>query len=162
MIGPILLLIGLVALFGTAAAPARGPVVQVPRAAPAVIDGRMDEHEWDGSAVQRFSDGTAIRLRHDGRHLFLAIVSSRQGFASVCVAHADSVRVFHASAALGSVAYVRSAQDWETGDKEFVYAMRNPDLTEQARRERSAYLSLHGWVASTFRMGDAHACKALP
>jgi hypothetical protein len=150
------LLAGVAALvsIAAAAAAAAGPVVHVPRGAPAVIDGRMDETEWGGSALQRLSDGTTIRLRHDGRHLFLGVVSSRQGFTSVCLAQADSIRIFHASAALGSVTYARSAQEWVTGEREFVYGMRNPDLSERAREERSAYLTSHGWLASTFRMGD--------
>jgi hypothetical protein len=138
---------------GTAPTVAQGPVIDVPLAPPPVIDGRLDEAEWQGSVPQRLTDETVVRFQHDGRHLFLGIRSSRPGFASVCVAGPDTVRVYHASAALGSVAYERSAGAWVTGDREFAYAMRNPDLTEAARRERSEYLSRHGWVASTFRMG---------
>lgn len=133
---------------------APGPEVHVPRSTPAVIDGRMDDTEWEGSALQRLSDGTVIRLRHDGRHLFLGVESSQPRFASVCIARVDSVRVFHASAALGSVTYARSPREWVTTEREFAYGMRNSDLGEQARRERSVYLSRHGWLASTFRMGD--------
>lgn len=119
-----------------------------------VIDGKIDAAEWDGAVIHKFADGSVIRLRHDGRHLFLGLTSTRKGFPSVCTARGDVVRVLHASAALGSVTYERSADGWITRDAEFAYGMRNPDLTEQARGERLEYLSRHGWVSSTFRMGD--------
>jgi hypothetical protein len=140
-------------LLGVSLSTQAGPAVRVPRAAPVVIDGRMDQSEWDGSALQRLTDGGELRLRHDGRSLFLGITSPRQSFASVCVARTDSIRILHASAALGSVAYGHAADEWHTGDSAFVYGMRNPALTEAASRERADYLSRHGWVASTFPMG---------
>jgi hypothetical protein len=142
-----------VALLGASLSTQAGPAVRVPRAAPVVIDGRMDESEWEGSVLQRLAGGGELRLRHDGRSLFLGITSPRQSFVSVCVARTDSVRILHASAALGSVAYGHTADEWRTGDSAFVYGMRNPALTEPASRERADYLSRHGWVASTFRMG---------
>jgi hypothetical protein len=134
--------------------PAVGPQIDVPRGAPVVIDGKIDAAEWDGAANHRFADGSVIRLRHDGRHLFLGLTSTRKGFPSVCIARGDVVRILHASAALGSVTYDRSADGWIARETEFAYGMRSPDLTEQARGERLEYLSRHGWVGSTFQMGD--------
>jgi hypothetical protein len=133
---------------------AAGPQLDVPRGAPVVIDGKIDAAEWNGAATHGFADGSVIRLRHDGRHLFVGLTSTRKGFPSVCTARGDVVRVLHASAALGSVTYDRSANGWIARETEFAYGMRNPDLTEQARGERLDYLSRHGWVGSTFRMGD--------
>ena len=135
------------------AAQGGGTRVKVPYGTAAVIDGRIAGTEWEGSAVQQLSDGTAIRLHHDGQHLFVGITAARQGFASVCIAQENAVKVFHASAALGSVSYTRSDQDYVTKETAFEYGMRNPDLTEAARAERSDYMSRHGWVASTFSMG---------
>jgi hypothetical protein len=139
------------------AAHAAEPAIHVPQGAAVVIDGRMNEAEWERAAVQRLPDGTILRLQHDGRYLLLGIEGGKQGFPSVCVAHGESVRVLHASAALGSVAYSRSQGDWTTGENEFVYGMRNTELTEAARAERSEYLSRHAWLASTYRMGDGRA-----
>jgi hypothetical protein len=159
------LLAGVAALVSIAAADAAaaGPVVHVPRGAPAVIDGRMDETEWGGSALQRLSDGTTIRLRHDGRHLFLGVVSSRQGFTSVCLAQADSIRIFHASAALGSVTYARSAQEWVTGEREFVYGMRNPDLSSGlAKRGVRTSPVTAGWPAPSAWVTDWCRAAILP
>lgn len=143
---------------GTAVqAPSPGPAVRVPRGAPAVIDGRMDDAEWSGAARQALPDGSSLRLQHDGKSLFLGIAAARPGFPSVCVFDGKAARVLHASAALGSVTYSRSGAEWTTEAKEFAYAMRDPALTEEARTERSAYLARHGWLASTFDMGQGRA-----
>ncbi len=141
-------------LADAAAFAAEPPAVHVPRGTPVVIDGRLSEGEWDRAATQRLPDGTLIRLQHDGRHVFLGIAAAQQGFPSLCVAQGETVRILHASAALGSVTYKRSAQEWTTGDTEFVYGMRNTALTEEARAERSEYLSRQGWLASTYRMSE--------
>jgi hypothetical protein len=133
---------------------AEGPVVRVPRGTSVLVDGKMEEVEWARAATRPLPGGGVLRLQHDGRHLFLGIESGRQGFPSVCVAAADTVHVRHASAALGSVTYTRSGEGWTTRDLEFTYGMRNPDLGEEARAERRQYLERHGWLASTFRMGD--------
>ena len=63
-----------------------------------------------------------------------------------------SVRILHASAALGAVTYTPSGAEWTTPETAFVYAMRNTALTAAARAERAAYLKEHGWVASTVPM----------
>jgi hypothetical protein len=135
-----------------------GATVDVPRGATAVIDGRVDDLEWRHAAVHRLSDGSVLRLQHDGRYLFLAVSAARRGYPSVCIASGGgSVRVFHASAALGSITYAKGAETWETGERQFEYGMRTPDLTEQARAERRRYMADHDWVASTVQMGDGLA-----
>lgn len=131
------------------------PAVEVPRRPAPVIDGRLDDAEWSGAVIERLSNDLEVRLQHDGGYLFLA-VSSRtgQGFPSACAVQGDTVRVLHASAALGSVSYRRSAAGWSTRDTAFVYGMRNTDTTAGARAERQEYLDRHRWLASTFRMGQ--------
>src|SRR5262245_20751737 len=133
--------------------PAAEPPIEVPRGAPVVIDGKVDEAEWQGAATHRFADDSVIRLRHDGRHLFVGLTSPRKGFPRLCTVNGDAVRVLHASAALGAVTYDRKADGWIARETAFRYGMRNTELTEQARGERLDYLSRHGWVGSTFGMG---------
>lgn len=122
-----------------------------------LITAREARDPLTAGAVRRLPDGTLIRLRHDGRYLFLAIATARQGFPSVCVARGDTIRIFHASAALGSVVYTRSAQEWVTGETKFVYGMRNTALDAEARAERDDYRARHGWLANTLRMSDGRA-----
>lgn len=133
--------------------PAPSPV-KVPRGSAPVIDGRIDSVEWRGAAMERLANGLTVRLRHDGRDLYVAVSSSSNGFPSVCAVRADTLRVLHASAALGAVGYTRSGDSWSSRDTAFVYSMRSGDTTARARQERQAYRETHGWVASTARMGN--------
>src|SRR5688572_5660318 len=67
------------------------------------------------------------------------------------------VRVLHASAALGSVRYVRAADGtWHTADA-FVYELRDTSLSPAAEEGRARYLDEHGWVATLFGMGGPGA-----
>jgi hypothetical protein len=134
-----------------------GSALRVPRGPAPAIDGAIGDSEWKDAAIRKTSDGTTVRLRHDGRHLFVGLSSAGAGFVSVCAAYGEKVRVFHASAALGLVTYSRGADGWTTADKAFVYGMRATALTEEARSERAAYLTAHGWLASTTNMGDGRA-----
>ena len=127
--------------------------ISVPRGRAPLIDGRIDAAEWSGAFSARLSDGSTIRLRRDDRYLFLAIESARAGFPTVCTDSGDVVNVFHASAALGRVAYERSPDGWTARDRAFVFGMRNPDRSREAHAERQRYLLEHRWVASTVRMG---------
>lgn len=131
-----------------------GSVIKVPRGPAPVIDGRIEETEWRGAAVERLDNGLTVRLMHDGQFLFLAVTSTGEGFPSACVAQADTVRILHASAALGSVTYTSRDGRWSTKDTAFGYGMRNTALTDGAREERKVYLTQHGWVGSTARMGQ--------
>jgi hypothetical protein len=152
---PTFLAVALVAL------PRLSDPVRVPRVpvGTVAIDARHAPGEWDRAVTQQLSDGSTVRLQHDGTHLFIAIVAARSGFPSVCGVLGDRVRVYHASAALGALSYAREGAGWTTRDTAFVYGMRDPDSTEAARQERRAYLTEHGWVSTTVRMGGARAIE---
>ena len=131
-----------------------GPAVKVPRGPSPVIDGRIDSAEWQGAGIARLPNGLTVRFQHDGTSLFLAISSTGEGFPSICAVQGDTMRVLHASAALGAMIYTRTQERWSSRDTVFVYGMRNTALTPAAREERRAYLAEHRWVASTFQMGN--------
>jgi hypothetical protein len=135
------------------------PTITVPRTTESVtIDGHLDVTEWRGAVRARWTDGNSMRLQHDGNFLYVAVESPRSGFVSLCHADGDSVRILHASAALGSVRYGRSGVTWSSRDTAFAYGMRNTDTTAAAREERQSYLAQHGWVSTTVRMsgGQRH------
>jgi hypothetical protein len=145
------------AVFSASLISAGGSAVSVPRVAnrAPVIDGKIGTTEWEPAVVQRLPDGSLIRLQHDGHYLCLALTATRQGFPSVCAVRENTIRVLHASAALGSVTYTRSAGEWATRDTVFVYSLG--DAAEHPRQRREAYLADYGWLASTFRMGGGLA-----
>ncbi len=128
--------------------------VHVPRGGGVVVDGRIGEPSWKRAASRSLPDGTGLRFQHDGQHLYVAITSLRPGFPSACASNEETVRILHASAALGSVTYARAVGDWQANDKVFAYGMRNTELTERAVKERRDYLERHGWLASTQGMGE--------
>lgn len=139
-------------LGATAQAPAP---VTVPHASAAItIDGRFDDGEWTAATRIEHPAGTVVHLQRDGEYLYLGVTSERAGFASLCVAHPETIDVIHASAALDALTYRASNGTWRTADTAFTWAMRNTALDEGARRERAAYLAQHGWVASSIPMGE--------
>ena len=80
--------------------------VSVPRSRAVVIDGTMSSAEWRGSAIVRRPEGDLL-LRHDGRYLYVGVRTVRRGLPSLCVTRGSTVRVVHASYALGEVAYAK-------------------------------------------------------
>jgi hypothetical protein len=134
------------------AAFAAQPARPIPRAAPAVIDGRADDGEWQDAPRASSPDSLQVRLQHDGTSLFVSVTAPSDGFTSLCLGDARAVRILHASAALGAVDYTPSGGTWVPGQKSFVYSMRNTALTAEAAAERRAYLTEHKWVANTARM----------
>jgi hypothetical protein len=125
--------------------------VSVPRARGVVIDGTLDDTEWRGSAVVRRPEGDVL-LRHDGKYLYIGVRSVGRGFASVCFARGERIRVAHASYALGDVVYTKSGSTWKLGAP-FAWDKSAPALGPEADQWRTRFLTEHGWVASTVPMG---------
>jgi hypothetical protein len=126
--------------------------ITVPRARPVVIDGTLEEAEWRGSAVVRRPDGDVL-LRHDGRYLYVGVRAVRRGFPSVCFARGDTVRVAHASFALGEVVYTRTGASWRLGAP-FAWETPARALGPAADQRLARFLADHGWIGSTVPMGN--------
>jgi hypothetical protein len=124
----------------------------VPRSRAVVIDGTLQESEWRGSAIVRRPDGDVL-LRHDGKYLYIGVRAARRGFASVCFAREDTVRVAHASFALGEVVYTRNGTAWQLSAP---FAWETPARTpgQEAEQRRARFLAEHGWLGSTVPMGN--------
>ena len=144
-----LTVVALAALTLAAAQADRG----IPRSTAAVIDGRAGVSEWSAARREDAKSGVQVRLQHDGAALYIAIESPSDGFTSLCLGSPESVRILHASAALGAVDYRERSGQWTPAQTSFTYAMRDPALTAAAIADRQAYFVQHGWVASTARMG---------
>lgn len=135
----------------------RGPSLVVPRGSAPALDGRFGEAEWAGGAAVELDAGGHARFLHDGARLHVAIQGPAEGWSHVYLARGDTVRVLHASAALGSVRYVRDADGaWSTDDA-FVYELRDTSLSPAAEEGRAGYFVEHGWVGSLFGMGEPGA-----
>jgi L-ascorbate metabolism protein UlaG (beta-lactamase superfamily) len=136
------------------AASTTGPSLVVPRGDSPTLDGAIDDTEWQGAARVELDAGGEARFVHDGARLYVGIRGGGEGWSHVYLAGDDTVRVLHASAALGSVRYGRAADgSWHTADT-FVYELRDTSLSAEAEAARQAHLAAHGWVATLSPMGE--------
>jgi hypothetical protein len=130
-----------------------GQPVHVPAHAAPVIDGRLSSGEWAEAARYELSNGTELWFQHDDRYLYVALRGQRTMLGSLCVSHGDSVRVLHASMALGTAIYRRGDSAWSLLQP-FAYTMRETDTTATTRAKRAAFLAEHGWIANTIPVGE--------
>jgi hypothetical protein len=126
--------------------------ISVPRSRPIVIDGTLEEAEWRGSAVVRRPEGEVL-LRHDGKYLYIGVRATRLGFPSICFARGDTVRVAHASFALGEVVYARTGKAWRLGAP-FAWEAPARTLGPEVDQRRARFLAERGWIGSTVPMGN--------
>lgn len=132
-------------------APPKETRVSVPRSRGIVIDGTLDEAEWRGSAVVKRPEGEVL-MRHDGKYLYLGIRTTRRGFPSVCVMSGNTVRVLHASFALGDVVYAKKNAMWKLGAP---FEWEPPARIAGDRdQQRARFLAERGWLGSTVPMGS--------
>jgi len=135
----------------TSAASGQAPPVDVPRASTIVVDGTWAQPEWAGAALQRSADIRIAVTSADG-FLQIGLRTPPLFVASLCIEQGDTVRVFHASAALGRATYVRTGEQWRLTE-DFEWRLRRTDLGPEAAAERMEHRSRFGWVASTVDMG---------
>lgn len=132
-----------------------------PPAGPALtLDGTLATEEWKEAARGSLSGaGLALFMTRDGL-LSVGVRGPAHGLAHLVVASGDTVRVLHASAALGTVVYVRRGGSWEK-IVDPVWEMRDPSSSLAAIRARSDHLDIHGWVGTTGRMGRTNEVEFL-
>ncbi len=126
--------------------------MSVPRSRAVVVDGTIEEAEWRGSAVVKRRDGEML-LRHDGKYLYIGIRSTRRGFPSVCLSRGSSVRVMHASFALGEVTYAKRNATWRLGAP-FEWEPPARAVGSDRDPQRARFLAERGWLGSTVPMGN--------
>lgn len=157
-VSPVALAIAMVLVSAAAgAAQSGGPRVEVPHVRAATVDGVIDEAEWRGAWRTTLSQGTEVRLMHDGRRLFVGLskLPGAAGWACAFVAPAgrSPVRVLHASAQLGSAIYdaagagASSSGSGAWSPRSATYAWK---VAERLVREE-------GWMANVSAKGDAAA-----
>lgn len=132
--------------------PRKEPVVSVPRSRAVVIDGTLEEAEWRGSAVIKRPEGEVL-LRHDAKYLYIGVRTARRGFPSVCVMRGNTVRVMHASFALGDVVYAKKDASWKLGAP-FDWEPPTRALRGDRDPQGARFLAERGWLGSTVPMGN--------
>jgi hypothetical protein len=131
-------------------APRKETPVSVPRTRAVVIDGTLEETEWRGSAVVKRPEGDVL-LRHDGKYLYIGVRTTRRAFPSVCIMRGNTVRVMHASFALGDVVYAKKDATWKLGAP---FEWDPPAFGGDRDPQRARFLAERGWLGSTVPMGN--------
>lgn len=115
-------------------------------------DGRLGADEWAG-AGRAGTPEIQIEIGERDGFVQIGVRTPPLYVASVCVAVGDTVRVFHASSALGDIRYARDGAEWRRLD-EFEWRLRATGDGPEANRERGQHLESRGWVANTVAMGE--------
>lgn len=124
--------------------------IGVPRVGdPPAVDGTVVPLEWRGAARVPLANNIGhAMLMHDGNFLYVALVSSKPGMASICARGRTGVRVLHASAALGTAAFEPEKGKWRM-TRGFTWTNRDTGSSPKAMEERQKMLSTEGWFATT-------------
>ena len=119
------------------------------------IDGTLPDYEWASAWKAKLEGGGEVRLLAEGKFLFVAIRGPRApGLASVCVAKGKTVRILHASAAIGDAAFERWGDMWMKR-KAFEWTLRDsPRGTVPSDDVKAEWLLKSGWLANASASGS--------
>ena len=125
-------------------------MVRVPRGTAPQIDGSIDAKEWADAFQLRLTGGEALFLKCDAQAVYLAIRGAEDGWSHVYVADSSSIRVLHASAALGEAVYQKTEGTWSPA-VEFSWGLRNS--AQRTAAEKARYFEQHRWLANSVNRG---------
>ena len=127
----------------------------VPSGSTPAIDGTITDGEWDGAAVEAFSDGSELLLIYADGDLYLGIRSNTPDMiaTNVFVNRGDEIAIMHSSAALGTAIYQRSGDQWEK-TQDFNWQCRDSSSSDSAKAARAKFLQQEGWLANISYMGN--------
>ena len=118
------------------------------------IDGRLDEEEWAAAKKAPMSDGGVVRLLPRGEALFIAVKGPARGLASLCVAKGNTVRILHASAAVGEANFERWGDMWMKRAG-FEWGIRDsPSRGPTPVSAQTDWASRSGWLANASAAGS--------
>jgi hypothetical protein len=125
--------------------------IEVPRAPqkPPYVNGSVTSAEWARAARVFLGDGGHALLLHDRTFLYIALVGTQPGVASVCTSSAPGrVSVLHASGSLGAARFEKSGAKW-TLTRPFTMVKSAATSDVEAEADRKKFLQAEAWYAST-------------
>lgn len=120
---------------------------------PVKLDGMINKTEWTGAAEHELSHGTKLYMLRRGETLYVGIRGANPGWAHIYLHWEDSVKVLHASAALGEQLYTRNKDSWKL-QKKFNWEVRDAVYDEALVQKQAAYYAANGWAANNNNTGD--------
>ena len=97
--------------------------------------------------------GGEVTITSNGDFLDVAVKGPRSGLASLCVGDDRTVRILHASAAVGEAIYERDGDSWKlrTG---FEWKLRDASTGPPSEEQVKQFFASTGWTANPSRTGD--------
>lgn len=117
------------------------------------LDGVISEGEWNGAAEHELAGGGKLMLKKEGHVLLAAIAANKKGWAHVYLSSGDTVRVLHASAALGEARYVKQNDLWRI-IQSFQWQLRDREYTDVLAKKQEDHYKQYGWVANNNNLGN--------
>lgn len=103
-------------------------------------------------AQEAMTGGGQVSLRRDGDRLHVTVTGPRKGLASLCVGDESSVRILHASAALGEARYEKQGDTWTLASG-FEFKLRDSRTGPPSDADRQGYFETMGWSANSSNAG---------
>jgi hypothetical protein len=122
-----------------------------------VIDGKIEETEWQDASAFELSGGGRVFLKHDGEFFYVGVRGLKKGWSHLYLSQGETanVSVLHASAALGMTLYAPDKSDlWQPANP-FVWDLRDRAVTDETRRKMAAHLAKNFWAANNVNMTDS-------
>ena len=128
--------------------------VQIPKGSAVTIDGKINDDEWRGAFVGELVGGGEVRLLQSDSNLYVGLRGLKQGWGHVYVIEGDTIRVLHASAALGTAIYRRNGGTWQP-TQPFDWELRDRVITDATKAAMSKFFEANGWVANNVNMSNS-------
>ena len=71
------------------------------------LDGVISDGEWENVTEHKLAGGGRLMMKKENKILFVAMIGNKKAWAHVYLSHRDTIKVLHASAALGEARYVK-------------------------------------------------------
>lgn len=118
------------------------------------LDGVINKTEWAGAAEHALAHGAKLYLLRRDEILYVGIRGANPGWAHIYLHWKDSVKVLHASAALGEQLYTQQGKDNWKLQKKFNWEVRDAMYDETLVQKQVAYFATNGWAANNNNTGD--------
>lgn len=136
---------------------AKSETIDISQGNSAVIDGKIEEKEWQDSVKYDLTGGGRVFFKYDGNYVYVAVRGVSAGWSHLYLSEGENADIFvhHASAALGKVVYSKDKNNLWQPLNAFSWELRDRGApTEGTRKKMAAYLSKNNWAANNNNMGN--------
>ncbi len=117
------------------------------------LDGKISKTEWAGAKEYDLSSGGKLYILRKEETLYFGIVGNSPGWSHIYLYWKDSVKVLHASAALGDQLYANEKGSWKL-QKKFTWELREFEYDEKLIQKQASYYTKNGWCANNNNTGN--------